>query len=152
MLTVTLLNFRRRIIILFLDFLYFLRSGETDVSWEMQAGTHSWYQVQRLSSEETLTSLSCLQDPTETVSKPNTPHSDQLQNQFPLCPFDHHPAQIFSLKILTSWSRAPKASVLGQLQEMGWGGRWEGVQDGADMCTVADSCQCMAKTHHNIVK
>ena len=36
----------------------------------------------------------------------------------------------------------------------GWdregGGRW--VQDREHMYTMADSCQCMAKNHHNIVK
>jgi len=26
------------------------------------------------------------------------------------------------------------------------------VQDGGHMYTMADSCQCMAKNHHNIVK
>jgi len=36
---------------------------------------------------------------------------------------------------------------------MGWGGRGEGSLGGGDTCTpVADSCQCMAKTHHKIVK
>ena len=28
---------------------------------------------------------------------------------------------------------------------MGWGERWEGVQDGEHMYTMVDSCQCMAK-------
>ena len=36
----------------------------------------------------------------------------------------------------------------------GWdgeGGGGEGGQDGEHMYTMADSCQCMAKNHHNIV-
>ena len=44
-----------------------------------------------------------------------------------------------------AWSRALKASALGQPRGMGWGGRWEGVWDGDTCAPVADSCQCMAK-------
>ena len=34
-----------------------------------------------------------------------------------------------------AWNKAFKAIVLGQSWEMGWGGRWEGVQDGEHMYT-----------------
>ena len=40
---------------------------------------------------------------------------------------------------LDSLSRAPKGSALGQPRGMGWGGRWEEVWDGGDVCIpVAD--------------
>jgi len=42
---------------------------------------------------------------------------------------------------------ALKADALGQPRGMGWGGRWEGGFGMGDTCTsVADLCQCMAKT------
>ena len=43
--------------------------------------------------------------------------------------------------------RALKAGALGQPRGMGWGGRWEQGSGQGNTCTsVADSCQCMAKT------
>ena len=40
----------------------------------------------------------------------------------------------------------PKAGALGQPRGVGWGGRWEAVQDeGNTWITVADSCWCMKK-------
>ena len=45
-----------------------------------------------------------------------------------------------------AWSRVLKASALGWPRGMGWGRRWEGVQDGGHMYTMADSCQHMASS------
>ena len=39
-----------------------------------------------------------------------------------------------------------KASTPGQPWRMRWGGRWEGGSGWGHMYTMADSCQCMAKT------
>ena len=44
-------------------------------------------------------------------------------------------------------NRALKAGALGQPRGVEWGGRWKGGLRQGDTCTtVADSCQCMAKT------
>ena len=45
------------------------------------------------------------------------------------------------------WHREHKAGVLWQPRGMGWGGRWEGFQEGGDICIPrADSYWCMAET------
>ena len=45
-----------------------------------------------------------------------------------------------------AWSRALKASALGQPRGLGWGGRWAGGSGWGDTCApVADSCRCLAK-------
>ena len=47
----------------------------------------------------------------------------------------------YKIKELRQKSQAPKASVLGQPRGIGWGGRWEGLQDGGDTCIpVVSSC------------
>ena len=52
-----------------------------------------------------------------------------------------------------AWSRALKVGALGQHRGMGWGGRWEGGSGWGDTCApVGDSCRCMAKKQHNIIK
>ena len=52
-----------------------------------------------------------------------------------------------------SWNRALKAGALGQPRGMGWGEKLEEGSGQGDTSThMADSCQCMAKNHHNIVK
>ena len=46
-----------------------------------------------------------------------------------------------------AWSKAPKASALGQLRGTEWEGRWDGVHDGGDTCIpMADLCWYIAKT------
>ena len=55
------------------------------------------------------------------------------------------------------WNRSPaqvgcmrqvlRAGALGRPRGMGWGGRWEGgIRMGNTCKSMADSCQCMAKT------
>ena len=44
-----------------------------------------------------------------------------------------------------AWSRAPKASALGQFRVIGWGERWEEGSGWGDTCLpVAYSCWCMS--------
>ena len=50
------------------------------------------------------------------------------------------------------WNRALKASALGQLRGMGWGGRWEGVWDGGHIYTLGWFMSVYGKNHHNIEK
>ena len=46
-----------------------------------------------------------------------------------------------------AWSRALKASALGQPRGVMWGERWDGGSGWGDTCALmADSCLCMAKT------
>ena len=48
---------------------------------------------------------------------------------------------------IDAWHRALKAGAWGQPWGMGWGGRREGSSGwGTHVTTMADSCQCMAKT------
>ena len=48
-------------------------------------------------------------------------------------------------KTIFSMRQVLGASALGRLKGMGWGGRWEGDQDGETCKPMADPCQCMAK-------
>ena len=46
-----------------------------------------------------------------------------------------------------AWGRALKAGALGQPRGIGWGGKCVRGSGWEDTCTsMADSCQCMAKT------
>ena len=50
------------------------------------------------------------------------------------------------------WSRALKAGDLGQSRGMGWGGRWEGYQDGRTHINPWLIHVNVWQNHHNIVK
>ena len=48
---------------------------------------------------------------------------------------------------------SPRMDLPSQISALGWGGRWEGgFEMGNTWTPMADSCQCMANTHYNIVK
>ena len=50
------------------------------------------------------------------------------------------------------WDRVLRAGALGWPWEMGWGGRWRGVQDGGHMYTHGWFMWMYGKNHHNIAK
>jgi len=51
-----------------------------------------------------------------------------------------------------TWNRAFKAGAQGQPWGVGWGGRWEGVQDGGHMYTCGWFMLMYGKNYHNIIK
>ena len=51
-----------------------------------------------------------------------------------------------------AWNGALKADALEQPWGMGWGGRWEGLQDGVHMYSHGWFMSVYGKNHHNIVK
>ena len=51
-----------------------------------------------------------------------------------------------------AWDRVLRAGALGWPRGMGWGRRWEGVQDGKYMYTHGWFLLMYGKNHYNIVK
>ena len=51
-----------------------------------------------------------------------------------------------------AWDKVLRAGALGWPWGMGWGGRWEGFQDGKHMYTHGWFMSMYGKTHYNIVK
>ena len=47
-----------------------------------------------------------------------------------------------------AWSRAPEAAALEQPRGMGWGGRWEGFQDGGTHVHRGWFMPMYGKNHH----
>ena len=62
-----------------------------------------------------------------------------------ICKIDHQSK-------FNAWNTALKAGALGQPWGMGWGGRWEGFQDGGYMYTHGWFMSMYGKNHYNIVK